>query len=137
MSLAMSSKTNIRTSFNYLLSFQTWAASFKKKTWRSITRNQNPFYLERRNSSCLTVFEENRSRNQKVVIKRESEERNWLKDEEKLKKSWLTTKKTAWLQRSDQKAHQHVISLCWEFYVLFSVLNRHSLIGCMWCMKNK
>jgi len=48
--------------------------SFKKKIKRFIIKNQNSFYHKRRNLSCFTVSERNKSRNQKVIVRREDEE---------------------------------------------------------------
>jgi len=36
------------------------------------------FILKEKNLSCFTVSERNKSRNQKVVVRREGEERDWL-----------------------------------------------------------
>jgi hypothetical protein len=43
MSLAMPTKANTRTPFDYMSPFQARTVSFKKKTKRVITRNQNSF----------------------------------------------------------------------------------------------
>ncbi len=59
-------------------SFQAKTTSFKEKIKRSITKNQNSFHHKKRNLGCFTVSERNKSWNQKMVIKREYEERSWL-----------------------------------------------------------